>query len=82
MGSTDLLLLEILLLFFIFSPVIFAIVFSIYVTIKWNKNKYNKCKRCEHYCDNGICQLKKCSTNNPYVNIFDKWFCSYFKKRS
>lgn len=39
MNSTDLLLLEILLLLFIFSPVIFTIVFAIYVTIKWKKGK-------------------------------------------
>lgn len=37
MNGTDLLMLDILILFLIFVPPIFAIGFAIYVTIKWKK---------------------------------------------
>ena len=41
MSNTNLLILELLLLFFIFTPIVFTIAIAIYVTIKWKKGENN-----------------------------------------
>ena len=42
--------------------------------------KRNSCKECDYYCaTNNICQSKKCTNNNPYVNKIDRMFCEPYK---
>ena len=43
--------------------------------------KRNPCKECDYYhSTNNVCQLKKCSTNNPYVTKLDRMFCEPHKQ--
>jgi len=51
--------------------------------IKWFKR--NACKECDYYYpENNVCQSKKCETCgcHPYVNWFDRHFCTPHKTES
>ena len=45
--------------------------------IKWLKR--NPCNECIYYKPNGVCQSKKCASNNPYVTKIDRLFCEPYK---
>lgn len=46
--------------------------------IKWFKR--NPCAECKFYVKvNGVCQSKKCASNNPYVTKIDRLFCEPYK---
>lgn len=45
-----------------------------------NGTQKDACKECDYYHDsNNTCQLKKCSTNNPYVTRTDRMHCTYYR---
>lgn len=48
----------------------------------FRKVEVDLCANCRWYCpQNETCQLKKCSTNDPYVTDRDKKRCIYSEKK-